>query len=142
MPVHRQVFELGTLRRFLMAVDTIRIVESDRDVLLRLKRSTGIRNWNILCRWAFCMSLADQSQTSVDPRGQDSGVEMTWKVFGGVHADVYWALLIQRLKNDGVPRDQETIERYFYRHLHRGIGLLVNISTKASLAQMMALTSK
>jgi DNA sulfur modification protein DndE len=102
-----------------MAVDTIRIVESDRDVLLRLKRSTGIRNWNILCRWAFCMSLADQSQTSVDPRGQDSGVEMSWKVFGGVHADIYWALLAQRLKNDGIPRDEETMERYFYRHLHR-----------------------
>ena len=125
-----------------MAVDTIRIVESDRDVLLRLKRSTGIRNWNILCRWAFCMSLADQSQTSVDPRGQVSGVEMSWKVFGGVHADIYWALLAQRLKNDGIPRDEETLERYFYRHLHRGIGLLVNVSSKTSLAQMLALTSK
>jgi DNA sulfur modification protein DndE len=88
------------------------------------------------------MSLADQSQTSVDPRGQDSGVEMSWKVFGGVHADIYWALLAQRLKNDGIPRDEETLERYFYRHLHRGIGLLVNVSSKTSLAQMLALTSK
>jgi DNA sulfur modification protein DndE len=88
------------------------------------------------------MSLADQSQTSVDPRGQDSGVEMSWKVFGGVHADIYWALLAQRLKNDGIPRDEETMERYVYRHLHRGIGLLVNVSPKTSLAQMLALTSK
>ena len=84
-----------------MAVDTIRIVESDRDVLLRLKRSTGIRNWNILCRWAFCMSLADQSQTSVDPRGQDSGVEMTWKVFGGPYSDVYRALIMAKLSKSG-----------------------------------------
>ena len=74
-----------------MAVETIRLVESDRDILLRLKRTTRIRNWNILWRWAFCISLADESQTSVDPQGQDSGVEMTWRVFGGHHSDIYWA---------------------------------------------------
>jgi len=124
-----------------MPVETIHLVESDRDVLLRLKKSTGIRNWNILCRWAFCMSLADTSPTSVDPRGSTSGVEMTWKVFGGSHADAYWAILLQRLRNDGLPTDIETIERYFYRHLHRGIGLFANVSTKTSLQQILTITS-
>lgn len=124
-----------------MAVETIRLVESDRDILLRLKRTTRIRNWNILCRWAFCISLADESQTSVDPQGQDSGVEMTWRIFGGQHADIYWALLIQRMVNDGLPIDDDNLQRYFYRHLHRGIGSLVNISVKPSLHQMFALTA-
>ena len=125
-----------------MAVETIRLVESDRDILLRLKRTTRIRNWNILCRWAFCISLADESQTSVDPQGQDSGVEMTWRVFGGQHAEIYWALLIQRMVNDGLTTDDANLSRYFYRHLHRGIGSLVNISTKPTLHQMFALTTK
>ena len=125
-----------------MAVETIRLVESDRDILLRLKRTTRIRNWNILCRWAFCISLADESQTSVDPQGQDSGVEMSWRVFGGQQSDIYWALLIQRMINDGLPTDDESLNRYCYRHLHRGIGSLVNISTKPTLHQMFALTAK
>ena len=124
-----------------MAVETIRLVESDRDILVRLKRTTRIRNWNILCRWAFCLSLADESQTSVDPQGQDSGVEMTWLIFGGQHADAYWALLIQRMVNDGLSVDDDNLQRYFYRHLHRGIGSLVNISVKPSLHQMFALTA-
>lgn len=63
-------------------IETIRVVETDRDLLARLKRSTGIKNWNILCRWAFVLSLADDNQTSVDPIGNWSNVEMTWKVFG------------------------------------------------------------
>jgi hypothetical protein len=25
--------------------------------LIRLKTRTGITQWNILCRWAFCLSL-------------------------------------------------------------------------------------
>jgi len=42
-----------------MALDHIRVSERGRDQLVRLKRPTGIQHWNVLCRWAFCMSLAD-----------------------------------------------------------------------------------
>ena len=123
-----------------MAIETIRIVESDRDVLVRLKRTTGIKNWNTLARWAFCLSLADPSPTSVDPRGSFSGVEMTWKTFGGAHSDAYWAALVQLMDNDGLPNDSDTQERYFHRHLHRGIGLLANLSVKTSMRNMLELT--
>ena len=76
-------------------------------------------------------------------------VELLWFVrksdavfFGGQHSDIYWALLIQRMINDGLSTDDESLNRYFYRHLHRGIGSLVNISTKPTLHQMFALTAK
>jgi len=61
-------------------IETVRVVETDRDLLSRLRRSTGIKNWNILCRWAFMLSLADSNPTSVDPVGNWSNVEMTWRV--------------------------------------------------------------
>ena len=126
-----------------MAVETIRVTESDKDLLVRLKRTTGIRNWNVLCRWAFCLSLADDGPTSVDPRGVDSNVEMTWRVFGGPHADIYWTLLRTRLVRDGeTSLDAPSLERHFYRHLHRGIGLLSNLSAKPSLHEMLALTTQ
>ncbi len=122
-----------------MSIENIRVVESDRDLLVRLKRHTGIKNWNVLCRWAFCMSLADPNPTSVDPTGAWSNIEMTWRVFSGAYSDVYKALLVQRCHEDGIELSESSLEREFNRHLHRGIGHLANISTKPSLREILAL---
>lgn len=122
-------------------IDTVRVVETDRDLLARLKRSTGIKNWNILCRWALALSLADTNPTSVDPIGNWSSVEMTWRVFGGPHADVYWALLVQRVHEDGLPNDNDIHEREFNRHLHRGIGLFANLSQKPTIRSVIAVVA-
>ena len=54
----------------------------------------------------------------------DSNVEMTWRVFGGQHADLYMELLKVRLFRDGIPYDDETLARQFRLHLHRGISYL------------------
>lgn len=124
-----------------MVIENVRIVETDRDLLVRLKRTTGIKNWNILCRWAFCLSLADHHPTSVDPLGTQSNVEMTWKVFAGSLADVYWALLVQRSYEDRLEINETTLEREFNRHLHRGIGHLANISAKPSLRDLVSLVA-
>lgn len=122
-----------------MALDTIRVVESDFDLLAKLKRTTGIRNWNVLCRWAFCMSISDASIPATDPRGSLSSIEMTWKVFAGTHASVYWALLTQRCHDDGLDLTRENLEREFYRHLHRGIGLLSNTAQRPALRDLFRL---
>lgn len=124
-----------------MVIENVRIVETDRDLLVRLKRTTGIKNWNILCRWAFCLSLADHHPTSVDPLGTQSNVEMTWKVFAGSLADVYWALLVQRSYEDRLEINETNLEREFNRHLHRGIGHLANISAKPSLRDLVSLVA-
>ena len=122
-----------------MAIDTVRLVETDRDLLNRLKRSSGIKNWNILCRWAFCMSLREPGRTSVDPSGNLSNVEMSWKVFAGPQADVYWAMLQQRVHEDGIDPTPENLEKEFNRHLHRGIGNLASISNKPTVKEILSL---
>lgn len=124
-----------------MALDTIRVVESDFDLLTKLKRTTGIRNWNVLCRWAFCLSVSDSSVPVTDPRGSLSSIEMTWKVFAGTHASVYWGLLAQRCHDDGIELTTENLEREFYRHLHRGIGLLSNIAQRPALRDLFGLVA-
>jgi DNA sulfur modification protein DndE len=119
----------------------VRVVETDRDLLARLKRSTGIKNWNILCRWAFALSLADPNPTSVDPIGGWSNLEMTWRVFGGPHADIYWALLVQRVHEDGSSNEEQLLDREFNRHLHRGIGLLANLGHKPTIRNLLLLVA-
>lgn len=122
-----------------MSIDTVRLVETDRDLLNRLKRSTGIKNWNVLCRWAFCLSLREPGRTTVNPSGNNSNVEMSWKIFAGPHADVYWSLLLHRVHEDGIELNQENIEREFNRHLHRGIGHLASISNRPTVKDVLSL---
>ena len=61
-----------------MSLDTIRLSEQSKDQLARVKRNTRIKNWNVLCRWALCMSLAEEATPNQMKIPADSSVEMTW----------------------------------------------------------------
>ncbi len=68
-----------------MAIQTVYVNSKGKDNLACLKRYTGIKNWNTLCRWAFCLSLSESTQPApLDKAGELEGL-MTWKVFGGQH---------------------------------------------------------
>ncbi len=103
-----------------------RIVLSNqaKDQLARLKGKTGIKNWNVLCRWALCLSLREPSPPADINIPADSNVEMSWETFAGEYQELYRALVIQRCINDGLGTDPETLARQFRLHLHRGISYL------------------
>ncbi len=107
-----------------MIIKQIRLSNKAKDQLIRLKAKTGIQQWNILCRWALCLSLNDNTVPTNVENPPDSNVEMTWQVFAGDYADIYEALIIQRCLNDGLTLDPVTISKQFRLHLHRGIGYL------------------
>jgi DNA sulfur modification protein DndE len=108
-----------------MPVEHIRLSRTARDQLVTLKRRTKVAHWNVLCRWAFCRSLAEDTPPPPAKIPADSNLEMTWKVFAGVHGEELWALLRQRCHTDGLPLDEDTLAMQFRLHLHRGIGYLV-----------------
>lgn len=105
-------------------VNNIKLSQTAKDQLVKLKRATKIEQWNILCRWAFCRSLAETAPPSVIPIPADSNLEMTWRVFGGDLADVLSIALRQRCHQDGLGKTPEILAQQFRLHLHRGIGYL------------------
>jgi DNA sulfur modification protein DndE len=105
-------------------VNNIKLSQTAKDQLVKLKRSTKIEQWNTLCRWAFCRSLAETSPPSVIPIPADSNLEMNWKVFGGDIADILSLALKQRCHQDGLGTTPDTLSQQFRLHLHRGIGYL------------------
>ena len=105
-------------------VNNIKLSQTAKDQLLKLKRLTKIEQWNILCRWAFCRSLAETAPPSLVPIPADSSLEMTWRVFGGDIADVLILALRQRCHQDGLGTTPEILSQQFRLHLHRGIGYL------------------
>lgn len=105
-----------------MSLDRIQLSQTAKDQLLKLKRSTGIKHWNVLCRWALCTSLAEPARPPAAKIPADSNVEMSFKVLGGPHHEIYLALLQARCARDGLPLDEETLAAQLRLHLHRGIG--------------------
>ena len=124
-----------------MAIEHIRLSMQAREQLIRLKRHTGIEHWNVLCRWAFCHSLADQHVPPPAKIPADSNVEMSWRVFGGRHADVYMALLKARCLADDLPVDEETLSMQFRLHLHRGIATLASDRDLRDISNLVALAA-
>jgi DNA sulfur modification protein DndE len=72
-----------------MSLKQIRLLSQAKDQLIRLKTKTGISQWNILCRWAFGLSLRQPTPPTPVEIPADSNVEMTWPVFGGDAHELY-----------------------------------------------------
>jgi len=107
-----------------MTIKQIRLSTRAKEQLTKLKRYTGIGNWNVLCRWAFCLSLQEPTPPTPIEIPADSNLEMTWHVFGGECHEIYDALLKERCIRDGMDVETETLNRQFRLHLHRGISYL------------------
>lgn len=122
-----------------MAVEHIRLSQQAKDQLIKLKRVTGIEHWNVLCRWALCVSLAEQSVPPTAKIPADSNVEMSWKVFGGRYADLYMALLKERCIRDGMRTNPEVLSQQFRLHLHRGISYLAGNKNLRKIDDLVSL---
>lgn len=123
-----------------MAIEHIRLSQQAKDQLVKLKRLTGIENWNVLCRWAFCLSLSEQGIPPSAKIPADSNVEMSWKVFGGRYAEIYMALLRERCIRDGLSIDAESLNQQFRLHLHRGISYLAGNKGLRNIRALVSLT--
>ena len=110
-------------------IDSIRLSEKQKQQLIRMKARTGIDNWNVLCRWALCASLAEKSVPPVENIPSDSNVEMSWKVFAGEYADIYLAVLRQAYEKQREDLDNVSFSEFFKLHLNRGIAF----TSKANL---------
>jgi DNA sulfur modification protein DndE len=125
-----------------MSIKQVRLSAQAKDQLTRLKARTGIAHWNVLCRWAFCLSLRQASPPAPVDIVADSNVEMTWQVFGGDAHELYLALLKERCARDGLETSEEVLARQFRLHLHRGIGYLAAPQSIRSIADLLRLSTE
>ena len=102
-------------------LEHIRLSNAARDELIKLKRTLRIDQWNVYCRWAFCLSVADPSRVPNRKIPADSNVEMSWKVFAGQFESAYLALLVHRCRVDGVELTNANLAQQLRLHIHRGI---------------------
>ncbi len=122
-----------------MSIKQFRLSAQARDQLIRLKTRTGITQWNILCRWAFCLSLRQPTPPTPIEVPSDSNVEMTWQVFGGEAQELFLALLKERCEQEGLGTSDDVLLRQFRLHLHRGISHLATPQAIRSIGDLVQL---
>ena len=98
----------------------MRLSQDQKTKMMKIRKNTGVKNWNVICRWALCTSLAIDDNPPRYIKGGKSGVEMDWDTFTGKDASLVYDAI---LKKTGSER--------FYSHIQRGIDQLC---TKKSLA--------
>lgn len=123
-------------------VDVVRVDERGKTQLTTLKRRTGVQNWNVLCRWAVCASLAEPSIPADQEVGPMSNVEMSWSTFGGAHADLYAALMLARCEADGYAPTPDRVAKQFRLHLQRGLSYLVGTEDTRTLSGLVSLGAR
>jgi DNA sulfur modification protein DndE len=123
-----------------MIMDNIRLGQQAKDQLIRLKRITGIDSWNVLCRWAFCLSVQDRSIPPQARIGGEAAIEMTWKTFAGEHADVYAALLLQRAHDERRNPSRELLSEMARVHVTRGIGILTAFRQMEGISDLLGVS--
>jgi DNA sulfur modification protein DndE len=103
-------------------INTVTLNQNSKDRMSTIKRYTGIENWNTICRWAFCISMADKTTLPEIDRKGDIGVEMSWKIFAGDLGDVFLAMLQKRCIDDNIEISSKNLNQQLWLHLNRGVG--------------------
>lgn len=120
-----------------MPIETVRISKTGRDQLMTLKRRTGIQTWNVICRWAFCLSVSEPAKPHELRDESEQAIEMTWKTFAGEHDRLYLALLKERCRQDKLPLTDDVLHAQLRLHVHRGISYLAGNKEMQSIGDLV-----
>ena len=125
-----------------MQIEIVKVSQVGKNQMTTLKRRTGIPTWNILCRWAFCISIAEKTPPHAHRSEGDYPIEMTWKTFAGEYDGLYLALLKKQCLSDGVELTSENIQRQLRLHIHRGLSYLAGDKSMKSIEDFVGIAVK
>lgn len=119
-------------------VDNVKLSSKGRDVLIQAKRHTGLKQWNELLRWGFCISLSNPDSPRAT-RKLDAGIDpVEWSTFAGADSQFYAAAFYHRASKDGIDlMDQDAIGAYFRAHIERGVAALRSLKSLTALVSVM-----
>ena len=101
-------------------IDKVRLSYKEKNSIARLKGRTGIDNWNVFARWAFCYSLSLNEEV-IFTEDDKLDVEMTWMVFAGKNFKIYQDLLVQECDKLGLAHNKANLTKVLRHHLKNGV---------------------
>lgn len=123
-------------------VRKMRVIILSRSFLFWGIEKAELRNWNVLCRWAFCFSLHEGTVPTDVPIVADSNVEMSWYTFTGEYSEIYESLMTAWCLEKEIEPTEENLSKYFKLHLERGIAYLSGTNFIKSIDDLLDLALK
>ena len=109
-------------------VEHVRVSARSKEILIKIKRRTGLEHWNEICRMALCRSFANSTPPPKLDKSGDSSIDMDWKTFAGSLHEHLSAITILKANKDGINISmKDAVADYFRAHLERGIMGLQNV---------------
>lgn len=75
-------------------IEVVRVSDRGKEILIKIKKRTGLQHWNEICRIALCHSLIDPNFPSKLTESSDNAVEIEWKTFAGSFHEEIAAIII------------------------------------------------
>ena len=125
----------------MMKLDSLRLDESAVNRLRTLKRRTGIETRNVLCRWALCVSLVEDTIPRANSVNDKKELDISWDIFAGKMSSIYQGLLVERCKKEGLEVTQSNLNYVLSQHVHRGIGYLVSNNSVDNISGLIKLAA-
>ena len=121
--------------RKLLRFNRVKMSYRSQNLLAQIKSKTGLTP-NIVGRFAICISLNDPSPPNPD-EFDEKGSEIHPSILFGEYEDVFMALMIQRLKREGLD-PQKYLNKMVRAHFNRGaIALFARIHDISDLAHII-----
>lgn len=105
-------------------IERIRINAQGRSQLVQIKRKTGIDQYNVICRYALVLSLAEKSIPPTENGTLGNGIEIDWRTFCGGETILYEDMIAHRCKEEGKKINEENARECLTIHVHRGLAYL------------------
>ena len=111
-------------------IEQLRTSSTVKNLLTRIKGITSIQNWNVLCRWGFCLSIKQSSPPRIVDEKLD-GIEIDYSTLVGKNEKIYTQLLINNLRHHNIEVNKANLINYLYAHVNRGINIIYNYKMKS-----------
>ena len=113
-----------------LKIEQLRTSSTVKNLLTRIKGITSIQNWNVLCRWGFCLSIKQSSPPRMVDEKLD-GIEIDYSTLVGKNEKIYTQLLINNLRHHNIEVNKANLINYLYAHVNRGINIIYNNKMKS-----------
>ena len=113
-----------------LKIEQLRTSSTVKNLLTRIKGITSIQNWNVLCRWGFCLSIKQSSPPRIVDEKLD-GIEIDYSTLVGKNEKIYTQLLINNLRHHNIEVNKANLINYLYAHVNRGINIIYNYKMKS-----------
>jgi len=101
-------------------IEKVRLSYKEKNSIAKMKGYTGLDNWNIFARWAFCYSLSLNEEV-IFTEDDKLDIEMTWMVFAGKNFKIYQDLLVQECERLDLEVTKANLTKVLRFHLRNGI---------------------